>query len=112
MQQVSAFTINDCNFTYNKHAESLVYIENTISKHNNNNITFHSTNFCHNQGVSVYAVHQNIYLNRKFFFQNNIAESGAGIYVSNHSTIVFGENSDVTFTQNFNLLTSVVEQFS
>ena len=32
--QLTLFTINDCNFTDNKHAKSLVYIENRISKHN------------------------------------------------------------------------------
>ena len=94
--QLSVFT---CNFTYNN-AKSLVYIENRISKHNNN-ITFCSAKFVHNQGVSVYAVNQNIYLNGKILFQNNTADRGAGIYVSDHSIVIFREYSNVTFTQNF-----------
>ena len=94
--QLSVFT---CNFTYNN-AKSLVYIENRISKHNNN-ITFYSAMFCHSQGVSVYAVNQNIYLNGKILFQNNTADHGAGIYVSDHSIVIFREYSNVTFTQNF-----------
>ena len=97
--QLSVFTINDCNFTYNN-AKSLVYIENTISKHNVN-INFRSTKFCHNQGVSVYAENQNIYLNGINLFQNNTAENGAGIYISNYSTVIFDENSYTTLTQNF-----------
>ena len=94
--QLSVFT---CNFTYNN-AKSLVYIENRISKHNNN-ITFCSAKFVHNQGVSAYAVNQNIYLNGKILFQNNTADLGAGIYVSDHSIVIFREYSNVTFTQNF-----------
>ena len=102
VHQFSVFTISACNFTYN-HTKSLVYIENRISKHNNN-ITFCSAKFVHNQGVSVYAVNQNIYLNGKILFQNNTADYGAGIYVSDHSTVIFSENSTVTFTQNFAIL--------
>ena len=94
--QLLVFT---CNFTYNN-AKSLVYIENRISKHNNN-ITFCSAKLVHNQGVSVYAVNHNIYLNGKILFQNNTADRGAGIYVSDHSIVIFREYSNVTFTQNF-----------
>ena len=98
-QQFSVFTISDCNFAYN-YAKSLVYIENRISEHKNK-ISFRYTKFCHNQGVSVYAVTQNIYLNGTLLFQNNTAENGTGIYISDHSTVIFGENSNATFTQNF-----------
>ena len=94
----SVFTISDCNFAYNS-ANSLVYTENNISKHKNN-ISFCSAKFCHNQGVSVYAANENIILNGKIVFHNNTAEEGTGIYISDHSTVTFGETSDVTFTQN------------
>ena len=33
-------------------------------------------------------------------FKNNTAENGAAIYVTNHSTIIFGENSYVKFFNN------------
>ena len=96
--QLPVFTISDCNFTYNYHnAKSLVYI---VSEHNNIPVTFFQNNFCHNQGVSVYAVNQNILLNGKGFFQNNTAEIGAGMYISDYSTVIFGENSYVTFSEN------------
>ena len=97
--QLAVFTIIGCNFAYN-YAKSLVYIENTISRHNVN-VTIRYTKFCHNQGVSVYAVSQNIYLTRKNVFQNNTAKDGTAIHISDHSTVIFRENSDVTFTQNF-----------
>ena len=95
--QLLVFTIIDCNFAYN-YAKSLVYIENTISRHN---VTIDYTKFCHNQGISVYAVSQNIYLARKNVFHNNTAKDGTAIHISDHSTVIFSENSDVTFTQNF-----------
>ena len=97
--QFSVLTISDCNFTYNYITNSLVYIVNRISKHNSN-ITLSSAKFCHNQGVSVHAINQNICLNGKNLFQNNTAYYGAGIYISDHSTVIFSENSDATFTQN------------
>ena len=94
-----SFVISDCNFTYNKHAESLVYIENRVSECNNN-IVFRGLNFCHNQGSSVYAISQNIYFNKKILFQNNTAEDGTAVYITDYSTVIFGENSEVTCIQN------------
>ena len=96
----SVFTISDCYFAYNS-AKSLVYTKNTITKHKNN-ICICSAKFCHNQGVSVYAVKENIIINGKIVFNNNTAENidGTGIYISDHSTVTFGETSDVMFTQN------------
>ena len=95
--QLAVFTISDCNFPYN-YAKSLVYIDNTVSRHN---VTIRYTKFCHNQGISVYAVSQNIYLTGKNVFQNNTAENGTAIHISDHSTVIFSKNSDVIFTQNF-----------
>ena len=45
-------------------------------------------------------VKQKVHLSGKVLFQNNDAEDGTGIYITNHSTLVFGENSDVTFIHN------------
>ena len=95
------FTINYCNFTYNRHAKSLVYIENKVSKYSTNIIC--NSKFCYNQGLSVYAVKQNIYLRGKVLFLNNTVENEpAGIYISDHSTITFDKNSEVKFIQNSN----------
>ena len=101
------FIIHHCNFTHNGHAKSLVYIENRIFNHSNN-ITFCCTNFCHNQGISIYAINENLFLKRKSLFHNNTADNGSGIYVSDHSIVVFGENSDVSFVQNSNLSSRTV----
>ena len=94
-----AFTISDCNFTYNN-AKSSVYIQNKIPECNNI-IVFHSSKFCHNQGSSVYVISQNIHLTRSLLFQNNTGKNGTGIYIRDHSTVLFGENSEVKFVQNF-----------
>ena len=91
--------ISDCNFTNNKNANSLVCIENTMSI-STNNITFQNIKFCHNKGVSIYVINQNIYLFEKVLFQNNTAENGAGIYMKDYSTVIFGNNSDAAFIQN------------
>ena len=59
-------SICNCNLTYNKYAKSLVYIENAMSRHNNNNIiAFRNTMFYHNQGVPIYVINQYIYLCNK-----------------------------------------------
>ena len=92
-------TISNCNFTDNKHAKSLVYIKNMKSK-NVSVITFQDIRFYHNQGISVYIVNQKIYLLKRVVFKNNTATKGAGIYMKDHSTVIFVKNSDVSFIQN------------
>ena len=90
-------TISKCSFSYNK-MKSLVYLENRLSKCNK--IRFNNCIFYGSQGTSLYAINHNIYLNKKFLFQNNTALNGTGIYISDYSTVVFDKDSDVTFTQN------------
>ena len=92
------FYINNCNFSHNKHAKSLVYAENRIQY---SNLTLCNATFQDNEGVSIYLVNQKIYLNGKVLFLHNNAGSGTGINIINHSTVIFGENSDVTFIHNF-----------
>ena len=94
-----ALAIDNCNFTNNKNAKSLVYIESMMSI-SHNNITIQNTKFCHNKGASIYVVNQNFYFFEKVLFQNNTAENGAGIYIKDHSTVIFSKNSDAVFIQN------------
>ena len=93
------FTIKDCNFAYNKFVRSLVYIEN-IKSNQSDIITICNSSFYYNQGVSVYVINQQVYINGKTLFWNNFADDGSGIYITNQSTIIFGENADVDFTEN------------
>ena len=92
-------TISNCNFTNNKGAKSLVYIENRISEHADNVMLYYSK-FCHNQGTSIYVINQKVSLSGKLLFQNNTAKNGTGIYITDHSTVIFGRNSNVAFIQN------------
>ena len=96
---VRFLSISNCNFANNKYAKSLVYIENIKPKYIGN-ITFQDITFLHNQGVSVYAVNQNIYLLERVVFKNNTAENGTGIYMKDHSTVILGKNSHVSFIHN------------
>ena len=99
-QPLSIFTINSCNFTYNKNAKSLVYISRIIWK-NNGNITFCHTKFLNNQGTSVFIVNQTIYVIGKNVFQYNIiAFIDKGICIFSNSTVIFANNSDTKFAQN------------
>ena len=91
------FKINNCNFTYNNCKGSVVYLENRIFGHKHN-IFFHNSTFHNNQGVSIYAINQNIYLNGKILFQNNV---GTGIHIIDHSYAIFGNDSEAEFIQNF-----------
>ena len=93
------FTVSNCNFTNNKNNRSLVFIKNRSLKYHK--IIFYNSMFRSNQGTSVYVINHKIYVNGRVSFQNNVAEDGAGIYISDHSTVMFGKNSNVTFYQNF-----------
>ena len=95
----TVITISRCSFMYNRHSNSLLYFENIISKINST-ISIQNSNFCHNQGVSIYLANQDVYLLEKVVFQNNTAENGAGIYISDHSTVTFGKDSNVAFIHN------------
>ena len=95
-----SFLISNCNFTSNEGAKSLVYVIENRFINCNNNITFQYCKFCYNEGVSIYAVNHNLHLNEEILFLNNTAESGAGIYIRDYSSVTFGKNADVTFIQN------------
>ena len=82
--------IDKCDFNNNKDGKSLVYIENKHSKYNND-IIISSSHFCHNQLTPIFVAHQQIRLGGSILFINNSAKQGAGIYISAHSTVIFGK---------------------
>ena len=88
--------ISDCNFIYNEGAASIVYLED-----HRVSIYFNNTRFNNSQGVSIYSS-RNCFLliSGDILFANTTAENGAGIYISDHSTVIFGENSNVEFINN------------
>ena len=88
------FNITNCNFSYNKGAESFIYIETSIDL---NDVTLVDSIFHDNDGVCIFLVNQKLYIT---LFESNAGKQGTGIYISDYSTVVFGENSNVTFINN------------
>ena len=48
----------------------------------------------------MYLSNQDLYINGNLEFSNNIAENGGGIFVSDHSNVIFHKNTTVSFTSN------------
>ena len=99
----NTFTINNCNFSYN-HGTSLIYIEQSIKqvfRTKYNHVNINNSNFYNNQGATIYLSNfAKLHISGKVSFGNNVADNGAGIYISDHSTITFGEDSIVKFNNN------------
>ena len=92
------FTINNCNFTHNKHAKSYIYINKRSNEYNY--VTLSNSIFLGNKGIPIFVLNHILRLNGKNSFQNNTARKAAGIYIRDHSTIMFGEHSNVAFINN------------
>ena len=104
--------INNCTFSYNGAAESVVYLRilmiSNLGKPYKFRIHIINSVFCNNNGVSIYLsalslnIKSNVYLHisRKVLFKNNVAKNGAGIYSERSSAVIFDKDSDVTFINN------------
>ena len=97
-----ASIINNCDFSHNEGVKSIIYLPMGDSYYlYNGSMYFNNTKFYNNQGVSIYlSSNCFVHISGDILFKNNIAENGAGIYISDHSTIVFGDNSNVKFINN------------
>ena len=91
------FSISNCNFSHNKGAESFIYIEASID---HNDVTLIDSIFHGNEGTCIILVNQKLYIMGNTLFESNAGKQGTGIYISDKSTVVFGENSNVTFINN------------
>ena len=92
------FTITNCYFDKNEGSASIVYIGHQSHKYQLiilNNCIFNS-----NQGRALSLSNQKLYIVGNVLFENNTAEYGAGIYISDHSTIIFSKTSIVIFNHN------------
>ena len=94
------FTISNSMFTKNKGTRSIVYIGHFSVSNKCQPVLLISCTFSDNKGIPLYLSNQNLQLLEHIIIENNQAKDGAGIFVSDHSTIIFGENSVVTFNQN------------
>ena len=62
---------------------------------------YNNNTFYNNQGITTYlSSYCSLHISGDILFKNNRAENGAGIYISDHSTVIFGENSNVKFINN------------
>ena len=99
----NTFAINNCNISYN-HGTSLIYIKQSnkdVFRTIYMDININNSNFHNNQGATVYlSNYVKLHISGKDSFENNVADNGAGMYISDHSTITFGENSIVKFNNN------------
>ena len=99
--------ISNCMFHYNGEAESIIYFGEIVVPDQYSfqllhlNLYLNTSSFYSNQGVSVYLSRPlTLHINGEVLIENNIAESGAGIYISDNSTVIFDENSTVKFINN------------
>ena len=88
---------------------SNILIQNCLFQHSigqvvvllkSQNVTISNCMFLSNKDVCVHVINQNLYFNGNILFKNNTAKNGSGIYIIDHSTILFNKNSNVTFIQN------------
>ena len=88
--------INNCNFSYNGIAKSIVYF-GSYSTH----ILLNNSHFHDNQGVSFYLSDgNNLHITGEVLFENNVGEDGAGIYATTSSTVTFEKSANVKFINN------------
>ena len=98
----NVLTIDNCDFSFNRHSKSVVYIRQSL-------IHFNNSIFHNNQGVSIYlSKYDSLYIHGEMISENNVAENGAGIYVIDHSTVTFGASSKVKFIKNVAQLSGAV----
>ena len=95
-----------CYFSFNDGTKSVIYFDK-YSYPEFNDYTYDmqiyliNSSFHNNQGVSIYlSKQQHLYISGEVSFENNVADYGAGIYMSNHSTVTFGKNSNTKFINN------------
>jgi len=98
-EQSNQFVIENCDFTLNGLAESVIYVDYSNHKGNSNNSLLQNSTFIQNKGVPIYISHTTLVLNNTVLFKDNKATAGGAIYSSN-SIIKFNDNCNVSFYNN------------
>ena len=99
----SVLTIKNCHFCFNKALNIILMKANSPQNPDLNDAVVYLINsvFCNNKGVTVKLTSSsNLYIYGEVLFENNKADYGAGISLIGTSTVIFGENSNVTFVNN------------
>ena len=127
----NGITWNGCGSNYNNNNTSKleaglklsyscnIMIQNCLFQHSlgpvmallvSKNVKISNCRFLYNQDVFLYVINQNLYFNGNILFQNNyntMSKGDGGIYICNHSIVIFSENSNVEFVQN-SAITSIL----
>jgi len=98
-EQSTELVINNCTFTLNGPAESVVYIDNSHNRVNGNISFLQNSTFTQNRGVPFYISHTSLTLNNFVLFEDNKGTAGGAIFSSN-STIEFYDKCKVSFYNN------------
>ena len=93
------FVIDNCTFSYNEGAESIVYLghSSTILYES---LHLHNSSFFHNKGVSIYLANQTLHITGSIKIYSNTAENGSGIFISDYSNVLIHKNTDIHFRNN------------
>ena len=94
-------TITGCNFSYNGRAKSIIYFGHLLPILKFcEYLKLQNSLFHHNRGVPIYLSNYDLHINGNIEFYSNVAENGGGIYISDHSNVIFHKSATVNFTNN------------
>ena len=94
------FVIDDCYFANNSGIYSLIFLEHLNTHACSEKIFIQNSKFYNNRGTCICLSNQNLHVKGNLHFENNFAENGASMFIDQHSTITFGNTSNVTFSNN------------
>ena len=87
--------IDNCNFMHNGRAESVIFLEGYACD-SSAPVIIQNSKFIGNQGLPIYVTHHTVVITGNILIKDN---NGGGIY-TDHSSVEFAENSQVTFNNN------------
>ena len=105
VEYLVSVSFKHCYFSSNDGIKSVIYFDKSpnlqSSAYTSVITSVINSSFHNNQGVSIYLFkQQHLNISGEVSFENNVAEYGAGIYMSDHSTVTFGKNSYTKFINN------------
>ena len=93
--------ISFCNILNNIGGDSsIVYLESSLSNHNNQIISIRSSQFTSNLGSALYLSNCFVNFEGSSLFTSNSAPNGAAVYVAKNSLVAISENSTLKFVNN------------
>ena len=93
------FVIDNCTFSYNEGAKSIVYLGLSSTKLYES-FHLHNSSFYHNKGVPVYLTNQTLHVTGSIEICSNTAENGSGIFISDYSNVLIYKNTNIHFINN------------